>query len=78
MAVTFVVGCWCVCIPLSFLLLAYTGLGLLGLWTALLCGYSVATAIAVAAVWRSDWERLADAAAERLTADSLGGQDGTS
>lgn len=67
MAVTFVVGCWCVCIPLAFTLLEATHLGIFGLWASLLSGYSVATVIAVIAVVRSDWAALAEAAAERLS-----------
>ena len=68
MAVTFVVGCWCVCIPLAFTLLEATHLGIFGLWASLLSGYSVATVIAVVAVARSDWAALAEAAVARLSA----------
>jgi hypothetical protein len=64
-AVIFVVGCWCVCIPLAFISTECTQLKLFGLWISLLCGYCVATILALWIVWRSDWPKLAEDAVQR-------------
>jgi hypothetical protein len=39
--------------------------GLVGLWTALVVGYSITSGLAMYSVWQSDWNALCEAAVAR-------------
>lgn len=64
-AIAFLVGAWGVCIPLGYVLSHTVGLGLVGLWSGLVVGYSVVTAIVVTNVLRSDWHEVSKEAMVR-------------
>ena len=66
----FVVGAWVVCIPVAYVLAFWVEptKGLLGLWLGMACGYLTVTAISAAAVYKSDWDAVAVAAAQRAEA----------
>jgi len=67
--VAVLIGNWCVCIPLAFVFTRVLGLGLLGVWWALVIGYSTVTVLTLVLLWRSDWARLRDDAIERSRTD---------
>lgn len=63
-ALAFIVGAWAVAVPIAFAL-ERRGLGLLGIWLALVAGYFTTTGIALYGVWRGNWEEAAAAAIRR-------------
>ena len=77
-AIAFLVGAWCVCIPLGYVLSHTLGLGLVGLWTGLVVGYSVVTAIIVTNVLRTDWDDVsAEAVIRSKQSEAVQGGAGT-
>jgi Na+-driven multidrug efflux pump len=59
-------GTWCVGLPLAVACWRERWGGLPALWGAMLVGYAALALLALAAVWRSDWESLAVDARERV------------
>ena len=66
-------GNWLVCIPLAFALTRGLGWGLMGIWLALVVGYSTVTVITLVLVLRSNWPRVRDEAVERSRSEGSGG-----
>jgi multidrug resistance protein, MATE family len=64
-AVAFLIGAWGVTVPLAFVFVKKLNMGLLGVWLALVVGYSVITALCGIAVFRSDWPDAVRQAQER-------------
>jgi len=71
LAVTLAVlaGNWMVCIPLAFVFTRVLEYGLLGIWWALVIGYSTVTVLTLILLFYSDWPRLRDDALERSRSD---------
>ena len=69
-AVAFVIGAWCVCIPLAWAFTVKYNEGLLGLWTALMIGYATVTLITGSSALRSDWRAIGGRAVATATATS--------
>lgn len=64
-AASFFVGAWCIALPLAYVFGFVLDLGVMGLWWALVAGYSVVTLAAGTAVLRSDWVAIVRRAQER-------------
>ena len=64
------VACIFVMLPLGWLLAVRYELGLVGLWTAMSIAWLLATAIYLAVILFSDWQKQADAARKRNDLDN--------
>lgn len=64
-AVSFLVGCWVVCLPLAYVFAFTLHQGLIGIWYSLVAGYSVVTVIVAWKSYTSDWAKCAEDAKER-------------
>lgn len=57
-AIAFLIGAWGITVPLAFVFVKVLDKGLLGVWLALIAGYSAITLMSGVAVWRSDWPAI--------------------
>jgi MATE family multidrug resistance protein len=64
-ALAFILGAWGVAVPMGFVFTHVLGRGLVGIWLALVAGYSSITLVAGIAVACSNWPALAERAVER-------------
>eukprot|EP01061_Rhynchopus_euleeides_P038928 TRINITY_DN66760_c0_g1_i1.p1 TRINITY_DN66760_c0_g1~~TRINITY_DN66760_c0_g1_i1.p1 ORF type:complete len:123 (+),score=25.56 TRINITY_DN66760_c0_g1_i1:2-370(+) len=59
-AVFFLVGCWCVGVPLAYVLGFTLNHGLMGIWEAMSAGYTVVLLLAGIALFHVDWQAATD------------------
>ena len=74
-ALSFLVGCWAVCIPVSYVLAFTAGQGLFGLWVGLCVGYAFVTVIVGVAAYRSDWDACVVDALKRAEIKKAAAED---
>jgi MATE family multidrug resistance protein len=65
-AASFLVGAWCVGVPLAYTFAHPVHMGIRGLWLGMVVGYAVTTFISGGAALCTDWDRVSRDVAARL------------
>eukprot|EP01083_Nonionella_stella_P164995 547789_1 len=70
LAISALVGCWGISVPMSYILGLYLNYGIVGIWFGVVIGYSVFSLSTFFIFFKSDWKECAQKAVNRNTPDN--------
>eukprot|EP01083_Nonionella_stella_P006348 18426_1 len=70
LAISALVGCWGISVPMSYILGLYLNYGIVGIWFGVVIGYSVFALSTFFIFFKSDWKECAQKAVNRNTPDN--------
>merc|ERR1712244_52632 len=65
LAISALIGCWCISVPMSYVLGIYLNFGIKGIWYGIIMGYTIFASSTFIIFFRSNWEQCAENAVRR-------------